>query len=144
MNILSIVVEPHHISELENLVKENGSLESCAILLGKREESDFLLKEVVPAQNKEFSIISFTIDEDSLFKIYKRAEEKGLSVIGVFHSHPTDPYPSETDKIYMQINPVPWIIKSTTTNEIRCFVYSEKRKNKNNDQIEEIRIKIKD
>ncbi|MDQ2686199.1 MAG: Mov34/MPN/PAD-1 family protein, partial [Thermoproteota archaeon] len=78
-----------------------------------------------------------------LLEIYKIAEKKGLSVIGVFHSHPSDPIPSETDKVYMQINPVPWIIRSTTTNEMRCFVFGERKKDNTNDPIEEIRIQIK-
>lgn len=143
MDVASIVVEKWHISTLDELVNESGPIESCAILLGRREDSRFLLQEVVPTQNKESSIASFAIDEERLLEIYRIAEKKGLSVIGVFHSHPSDPIPSETDKVYMQINPVPWIIRSTTTNEMRCFVYSERKKDNTNGPIEEIRIQIK-
>ena len=143
MDVASIVVEKWHISTLDKLVNESGPIESCAILLGRREDSRFLLQEVVPTQNKESSIASFAIDEERLLEIYRIAEKKGLSVIGVFHSHPSDPIPSETDKVYMQINPVPWIIRSTTTNEMRCFVYGERKKDNTNGPIEEIRIQIK-
>ncbi|HYF99056.1 MAG TPA: M67 family metallopeptidase [Candidatus Saccharimonadales bacterium] len=143
MDVASIVVEKWHISTLDNLVKESGPIESCAILLGRREESRFLLQEVVPTQNKESSIASFAIDEERLLEIYSMAEKKGLSVIGVFHSHPSGPIPSETDKVYMQINPVPWIIRSTTTNEMRCFVYGERKKDNTNGPIHEIIIQIK-
>jgi Predicted metal-dependent protease of the PAD1/JAB1 superfamily len=36
-----------------------------------------------------------------------------MDVIGIFHSHPnSDAYPSNTDKKFMQSNPVVWIIYS--------------------------------
>ena len=41
------------------------------------------------------------------------AEEKGLDVVGIFHSHPKSlPSPSNTDIKFMKGNPIPWIIYS--------------------------------
>jgi proteasome lid subunit RPN8/RPN11 len=143
MGNLSIIVKQVHISFLNQFVKDNDPFESCAILLGKRQKDEFVLEEIVPAQNKDSSIIRFTIEDDRLYEIYKMAEKKNLSVIGIFHSHPSDPYPSSTDKFYMKVNPVPWIIKSTITNEMRCFV-SLDQVNGNEILIDEIKIEIKD
>ena len=141
---LLMLVKQVHLLFLEQLVKDSHPFESCAILLGKREKNEFFVHEIIPAQNKESSDIRFTIDDYSLFEIYKLAEKKNLSVIGIFHSHPSLPYPSQTDKIYMNINPVPWIIKSTTTNEMRCFISDEQRTGTDTTtKVDEIEIKIK-
>ncbi|VFJ12848.1 M67 family metallopeptidase [Candidatus Nitrosocosmicus franklandus] len=142
-NGISILVSRGQISILDEFVRDNQPLEACAILLGKRESNAFVIKEIVPAQNRDSSIVRFTIDDDMLFEIYKLADKKNLSVVGIFHSHPSEPYPSSTDKSYMKVNPVPWIIKSTTTDEMRCFISSD-QVNDNESQIEEIEIKIRD
>ena len=49
-----------------------------------------------------------------------------LSIVGIFHSHPSIAFPSKTDIQYMQINPIPWIITSTITGDTKCFVLDEK------------------
>lgn len=142
MDNLYVTVKQVQISFLERLVKDTDPLECCAILLGRREQCEFIVEEIIPTNNEDSSRVRFTIDDDKLFEIYQMADEKNMSVIGIFHSHPSVPYPSQTDKIYMKLNPVPWIIKSTITNEMRCFIVDDQ--NDGNDiLIEEIEIKIK-
>jgi hypothetical protein len=41
----------------------------------------------------------------------------------------------------MEINPVPWIIKSTITDEMRCFIFDDVLKGKI-DGIEEIKMTV--
>ncbi len=51
------------------------------------------------------------------------AEEKNLDVIAIFHSHPSsDAIPSNTDRKFMETNPVVWIIYSGVTEEFRAYV----------------------
>jgi proteasome lid subunit RPN8/RPN11 len=106
-----MIVNQTHLSFLDQLVKDSRPFESCAILLGKCDKGQYFVQEIIPTQNEESSEIRFTIDDNRLFEIYKLADDKNMSVIGIFHSHPSLPFPSETDKVYMKINPVPWIIK---------------------------------
>ena len=73
---LSIVVKQEQISFLNHFVRVNHPYESCAILLGKREKNEFVIGEIVPAQNRDSSSIRFTIENDKLFEIYKLADEK--------------------------------------------------------------------
>jgi proteasome lid subunit RPN8/RPN11 len=118
--------------------------ESCALLLGKKKENVYEVYEVIPVSNKYTSEVSFGMDENELLKIYKYAESSNISVVGIFHSHPSKPVPSETDKVFMEINPVPWIIKSTITDEMRCFIFIDVLKGMI-DGIEEIQmIVVKD
>ncbi len=98
--------------------------ESCALLFGKKDNDKITISEIYPAENIEKSPINFTISNEQLIQGYKIAEDKGLEVIGIFHSHPdSEPYPSETDKKFMEINPVAWVIFSLVTNEFKAYMY---------------------
>jgi len=58
-----------------------------------------------------------------LIEGYKMAENKKMEIIGIFHSHPnSDAFPSNTDKKFMQSNPVVWIIYSGINKNFRAFV----------------------
>lgn len=117
-------------SQKKTLTKESLDKkpnESCALLFGKNENEKLTITEIFPAENIDESPINFTISNEQLLEGYKIAEKKGLEVIGIFHSHPSsEPYPSETDKKFMEINPVVWIIFSATTNEFKAFMFDSK------------------
>ena len=98
--------------------------ESCALLFGKKENDEIKINEIFPAENIEESPINFTISNEQLIQGYKIAEKKGLEVIGIFHSHPdSEPYPSATDKKFMEINPVIWLIFSVSKNEFKAYTF---------------------
>jgi len=73
--------------------------EACGLLVGRFVDSD--VAEVVrfaPARNAAASSRIYTIDPRDHLRIDREAEDDGLEVIGVFHSHThTEPYPSPTD-----------------------------------------------
>ena len=73
-------------------------------------------------ENIEKSPLNFTISNKQLIEGYKIAEEKNMEVIGIFHSHPdSDAYPSNTDKKFMQSNPVVWVIYSGISKNFRAY-----------------------
>ena len=93
--------------------------ESCAILFGKNDQ----VLDLFLTENIEKSPTSFTISNKQLIEGYKIAEEREMEVIGIFHSHPdSDAYPSNTDKQFMQSNPVAWIIYSGINKNFRAFL----------------------
>ena len=93
--------------------------ESCAILFGKND----LVSEVFLAKNIEESPVNFTISNEQLLEGYKLAEEKKMDIIGIFHSHPdSEAYPSNTDKKFMQSNPVAWIIYSGVNQDFKAYI----------------------
>jgi len=97
--------------------------ESCAILFGKTNQEESTVKELFLTDNIEESPINFTVSNDQLINAYKKAEEKKLDVVGIFHSHPSsEAVPSTTDKKFMQSNPVVWIIYSGMDKNFRGFV----------------------
>ena len=102
----------------------NKPNESCALLFGKKENDKIIISEIFSAKNIDESPINFTISNEQLIEGYKIAEEKGLEVIGIFHSHPdSEPYPSETDKKFMEINPVVWVIFSVSKNKFKAYMF---------------------
>ena len=93
--------------------------ESCAILFGKNNQ----VLDVFLTENIDESPINFTISNKQLIEGYKIAEDKKMDVIGIFHSHPnSDAFPSNTDKKFMQSNPVVWIIYSGINKNFRAFI----------------------
>jgi [CysO sulfur-carrier protein]-S-L-cysteine hydrolase len=104
--------------------------ESCALLLGQNDR----VLEILPMRNADESSITFSIDPDELLRAYDVAESKGLEVIAVFHSHPSRPSPSSTDRKFMEINPVVWLIYSTTEHTLKAYVYRR--------DVEDVAIKI--
>ncbi len=92
--------------------------ESCAMLFGKNDQ----VLDLFLTENIEKSSVNFTISNKQLIEGYKIAEEKEMEVIGIFHSHPdSDAYPSNTDKKFMQSNPVVWIIYSGISKNFRAY-----------------------
>ncbi|MGI0087504.1 MAG: Mov34/MPN/PAD-1 family protein [Nitrosotalea sp.] len=118
-----ITLSKNHVDILIQHAKQNEPNESCAILFGKNDDRQFLIMDVFLTKNAEPSPVNFTISNDELIKAYKESEKKNLEVIAIFHSHPNSAaYPSSTDRQYMEVNPVPWIIYSNTNNEFRAYI----------------------
>lgn len=120
-----LLITSAHLKKLRILAMNSLPNESCAILLGKKIETKNIVKNILPLNNSAQSSIAFIIDSDELFTVYKKAKLMNLDVISIFHSHPSIPFPSETDKIYMHLNPVIWIIFSTINNSVKSFVLDE-------------------
>ena len=108
---------------LELHANEQNPYEACAILLGNKDEKIWEATEIFLTENIEKSEINFTVSNEQLLEGYKMAEEKGLDVVGIFHSHPKSlPSPSNTDIKFMKGNPIPGIIYSGVTKEMNAYL----------------------
>ena len=93
--------------------------EACAILFGKGDE----VLDIFLTDNIEESPINFTISNEQLIEAYKIAEDQNVEIVGIFHSHPnSDAFPSNTDKKFMQSNPVAWIIYSGINKNFKAYI----------------------
>jgi proteasome lid subunit RPN8/RPN11 len=69
--------------------------EGCGLLLGN---VDGTVVDVVASPNVADSAKVYEIDSRVLLRTYRRAEDEGLEVLGVYHSHThSEAYPSSTD-----------------------------------------------
>ena len=123
-----VTLSKRNLEGLRTLAIKSLPIESCALLLGKREIWLYSIVEIMPMQNADNSRTSFSINPQGLLDAYDRAESRGHQVVGIFHSHPAEPAPSETDLKFMEINPVVWLIYSTITNEYKAYIFEDKLK----------------
>ena len=121
------------IRQLVGIAKDALPNESCAFLLGHNDK----VAKILPMRNIDESPVTFSIEPAELLYAYNLAESKGMQVIAIFHSHPTKPWPSSTDIKFMEINPVVWVIYSTTERQLKAFVYDD-----DDELIKEIDIRI--
>ena len=104
---------------LEEFSENQKPNESCALLFGKNNA----VLELFLTENIEKSPVNFTISNKQLIEGYEIAEKREMEVIGIFHSHPnSDAYPSNTDKKFMQSNPVAWIIYSGINKNFKAYL----------------------
>lgn len=108
--------------------------EAVAFLLGKKGGNRFKGEEVVKVKNASLSSVKFTVEPEELLSVYKRAERLGLEIVCIFHTHPGPATPSKEDEVFMKLNPVPWLIASSLTRDLRAFIID--------DEISEIEIDI--
>ena len=136
--IQSFIINQFELERLACLARDSLPNESCALLLGNNtdKENEIQVIETLPMKNSDvLPTTRFRIDSQELINGYLRAEKMGLNVVGIFHSHPAPPIPSSTDKIFMEINPVVWLIYSTLTNESRAYIYEQKK-------VREVRLRV--
>ena len=126
----SISLTAGQIEELVSIAKDVLPNESCGLLLGENDA----VAEILPMRNVDESPLTFSIESTELVDAYNLAESKGLQVIAIFHSHPAQPSPSSSDIKFMEINPVVWLMYSTTEWRLKAYVYE--------DSVKEVSIKI--
>ena len=99
--------------------------EASALLLGGpvAEGEAVAVSGALPATNaSDTPETAFDVPSDELIGAYKAAEESGLAIVGIFHSHPSSgAVPSEADRRMMLVNPVAWIIYSCRDDEARAY-----------------------
>ena len=118
-----ILIPDSFLADLMQHANEESPYEACAILLGNTDEEMWQTTEIFLAENIDKSEINFTISNEQLLEGYKRAEEKGLDIVGIFHSHPkSEAAPTDTDIKFMKGNPVPWVIYSGLTKEMKAYL----------------------
>lgn len=127
---MEISLTAGQIEQLASIAKDALPNESCAFLLGR----DDRVMEILPMRNADESAVTFSIEPQELLRAYDLAEGKKLQVIGIFHSHPARPAPSSTDRKFMEINPVVWLIYSTTERKFKAYVYDS--------DVSEVAVKI--
>jgi proteasome lid subunit RPN8/RPN11 len=133
--IKRIILNESQYKSLFDISEENYPIEGCAILLGLVKEDIVVTTDIEKTINKERSRILFQVDPKIVLDIYNRADREGKEVVGVFHSHPSMPIPSMIDMSYMDVNPIIWLILSTTTNILKAFQLQD-------DEIKEVNVDI--
>jgi [CysO sulfur-carrier protein]-S-L-cysteine hydrolase len=81
-------------AEMIGHVYDGYPLEACGLLVGRGAQ----VSRFVPCANAAASARIYSIDGRELLRAEMSAEDDGLEIIGVVHSHThSEPYPSPTD-----------------------------------------------
>jgi len=97
-----IELAEHHLAEIREHGERDYPFECCGLLIGRFEnEGRKVTVETYPISNareEEAKRNRFLIRPDELMRGEKHAREKGLDVVGFYHSHPDDrAVPSQYD-----------------------------------------------
>jgi proteasome lid subunit RPN8/RPN11 len=69
-------------------------LEACGLLVGRGDR----VQRFVPCTNESASARVYTIPPKEMLRAERAADDDGLEILGVFHSHThSEPFPSPTD-----------------------------------------------
>ncbi len=89
--------------------------EGCGLLLGREVDGYKIVEEILPVENARESDAQhnrYLIPPDAVLKGERLAAQKGLDVIGFFHSHPDHPErPSDFDREHAW----PWYVYLITS-----------------------------
>jgi proteasome lid subunit RPN8/RPN11 len=108
---------------LSNHADNERPNESCAILFGTENEGKSKVERVFLTKNIDQSPVNFTISAEQRLEADKMEKELQLKIIGIFHSHPdSKAYPSSTDKKFMDLNPVVWVIFSGLSKDFKAYI----------------------
>lgn len=117
-------------SQIRLLIDEaccRNPIEACALLFGESSKDICFVKKVVVTPNSLSSAMEFQISPELVVAELKKAETEGLELVGIFHSHPTTPYPSVVDlgNMKLWVN-VFWLIFSLTEGKIAAHLIRNK------------------
>lgn len=137
---MKLRIKREDLSAIERHSKQSFPLECCGLLVGRRTGTEFEVLETVPAENVKRSPTLFEMDPEFVHAVLSRAESKGLTIVGFYHSHPgVGAYVSGKDAEFLKLWPgVAWLIISTTRElieERRAYVCK-------GDEIRELEIEV--
>jgi len=121
------------LEEIERHARETYPEECCGGLLGERRNGSVLVRRAEPVPNRgtELRQRRYTIDPLDYLRLERLAGEAGLSVVGIYHSHPDHPaVPSEFDREHA----LPYFhylivaVDEGRAGDFACWVLSEDRK----------------
>jgi len=91
MLILNQIIE----AEIAIRAVESYPFEGCGLLFGTVQNEDNVVRAIFPVPNvwdvEEERRVRFRIDDMDMVNAELEADEQGLDVIGIFHSHPDHP-----------------------------------------------------
>ena len=97
-------------------------IEACAMLFGEMTREEAVVKRVVMTSNKLKSTVRFEMAPEEFAGAFFEAENEGLDLIGLFHSHPAPATPSSTDLEGMRLwADAIWLILSSTDDNLAGY-----------------------
>ena len=117
-----LIITKKHIEDLRKYSLSHVPIEACSLLMGVIKDQLFIVRETYHMKNLDGSNNSFKMGGTELIAAYQHALENKLDVIGIYHSHISGIRPSMKDMVYMDINPVVWLIYSISDRKFGAYI----------------------
>jgi proteasome lid subunit RPN8/RPN11 len=90
----ALQIERKHLLDMIAHAREDAPNEACGILAGRHGR----VMRIYRTRNADQSRTSYRLYRDEQYRAFKDIEERGLDIVGIYHSHLSAPaIPSETD-----------------------------------------------
>jgi proteasome lid subunit RPN8/RPN11 len=92
--IKNLILTRNHWQAMRRHVARRAPLEACGLLGGKNDKVEMRLG----VRNADRSPVRFRMEARAQWRAFRRIEDRGLELVGIYHSHPDGPaYPSPMD-----------------------------------------------
>jgi len=116
---------------IETIVRHSNSvfpIEACGVLMGTVETQIRIVKTVEAVDNLARSSCSYRIASEELYQILTDGEERGESLVGFYHSHPSwGAEPSKLDKELASFPKVSYLIYSVRDRKLESYIWTHGR-----------------
>ena len=139
---MSIQLNSEHLAVIAKHGEQAYPHEGCGLLLGRAVDEHKIVEEIIPVENARESVVQhhrYLIPPEEVMKGERVAAQKGLDVIGFFHSHPDHPErPSDFDRDHAW----PWYsylitsVKSGRAAKTAAWTLADDRSTFQNEEIE--------
>lgn len=79
-------------------------------------------------ENKTASATQFAIDPEEMYRHLREAEERGLQLLAIFHTHPGPPIPSAADVRHMKLWRVVWVVTDVYSWQSTAWIWDNQPK----------------
>lgn len=89
------------LQRIKTSVQAGYPYETCGLLIGEQARAGIRVQDVIqaPNLNQERPQARYELDPKALLTADRVAQDRGLEIVGIWHSHPDHPAcPSETDR----------------------------------------------
>ena len=118
MTPMPLLAGRHTLQAIIDHARRDAPNECCGLLLGTGER----VEAVYPARNECESPTEFQIDPEDHFAALHEARERGLEVIGFYHSHPASAaVPSSRDLADASYPDAYYVIASVADDEVKAY-----------------------
>lgn len=110
---------------MEEQGRREAPLEACGYAAGANGE----IREILPLTNIDKSAEHYSLDPKEQFAALKTARAKGLSLLGVYHSHPATPARMSAEDIRLANDPdTLYLILSLVSGGLKAFTVDGDKK----------------
>jgi proteasome lid subunit RPN8/RPN11 len=93
-----ITLSTEQLQRMQTDVSTRAPQEACGLLTGKRIGACIQVEAVHTMENILHSPLRYQLDPQAQVAVFVSAEQQGMEVVGIYHSHPMGPpHPSATD-----------------------------------------------